>query len=109
MDKLIEEYNTIKDSDVELSDFGVRVASDLYTLGTQVADAELEEKEVMVKLLKGEEKTTVALAEAQAVVSTENKYGKLKKELESAYEVLNMIKLRIRTLTAERELSKGVS
>lgn len=107
LEDLMDKYEEYKDSDIELSDFGVRVAATIYELGTKVANAEFSEKSELVRILTGIEKTSVASAENQAVVNTRNQYGLLKKNLEGAYEILNMIKLRVRTLSMERELSKS--
>lgn len=107
----LEEYNLHKDDPNYLSDLGVRMAGHLFTHNTQTAQAELEEKSELVKLLETVDilddgkikKTSVAEAENRAVVNTLNKYGEFKKQGEAWVEVLNMIKKRIEVLGWERK------
>lgn len=82
-----------------------------YYHNTLVANAEREEAEALVRLLKapledGEKRVSVAEAEKRAVVDTENIYGKLKLDQVSNETLINAIKLRIRVLLGEKENSK---
>jgi hypothetical protein len=106
----MSQYNLQKDNPEELSNIGVKLAADIFYHSTKVAQSELLEKTELVKLLTpvGEEKKlSVAESEVKAVVSTGNVYGTDKINLEAAYEVLNMLKTRIKVLITERESQKG--
>ena len=77
----------------------VRLAHELESESETLALAELLEDKVAVEFLKGEVKTTVALAEKEALVSTENRYHELKYKREAKIELLNAYKKRIEVLS----------
>jgi len=104
--QLMQDYEIHKDNPNELSNMGVRLSADIFYHSTKVAQSELEEKLAIVKLLtpQGEEKKrSVAESEVMAVANTRNTYGTDKINLEAAYEVLNMLKTRIKVLMNERD------
>lgn len=94
-----------------LSTACVTLTTAMYYHNTEMADAEYEERRVVVNWLEsgivGNRKISVAEAEKRGVTETKNKYGKLKAQGEALIEVINAIKMRIRVLSWERGAKGG--
>ena len=110
MEELIKQIDTYKDNPNMLSELGLKLSAQLFYHNTQMADAELKEKETIISYLKeGQtrgEKRSVAESELYGVTETWNNYGKSKAQAEAVLEIMNMIKARLRVLTSEKEMSR---
>ena len=98
--------------DVEwLSKAVVTLSVELFTHNTSMAKAELEEVRAAVTyiesttIVEGEKikKPSVAEAEKQALVETNNLYGELKAQGEAIKEIIQAMKKRVEVLLVERQ------
>ena len=109
IEQIINDLAKNLDSADWLSRACVSLASELYTLNTDAAKAELAEKSEIVRLIdeavSAGGKTSVAESEKRAVVTTANRYGIFKAQSESVVEVINSLKSRIRVLEGEKSFS----
>lgn len=107
IDQLLVDYRTHKDDPEYLSNMLIELAASLFHHNTQTADYELSELQEATNLLTTTDpeakKVSVAEAEKRAVVATNNNYGRSKKQGEALIELLNAIKVRIKTLMNERD------
>ena len=107
MEELIKQINIYQDNPIKLSEIGLEIAANLFTHNTNMASAELREKETILDYLKqgftSGQKRSVAESELYGVTETLNDYGKLKVQGEAVQEILNMIKKRIEVLNMERQ------
>jgi len=107
-EQIIADYKEHKDDPDWISNACVEVAAYLFTHNTNMAKAELLEKQSLVALLtqtpaEGEKKLSVAESENRAVVNTQNHYGILKAQSEAVIEFINALKTRSRVLEGERK------
>lgn len=109
INKYMQEYESTKDNPALLSDLATKFAADIFYFSTRVAQAELEEASVTVELLntpmlEGDKLKRMSKTEAEshAIAKTLNSHGQGKANLEAAYELLNMFKIRIKALMNER-------
>ena len=110
MEEIIKKIEIHQDNPDELSKIGLELASELFYHNTRMSMAELKEKQTVIDYIKEAstrgEKRSVAESELYGVTETFNDYGKLKAQAEAIIEILNMIKVRIKVLSNEKELSK---
>ena len=107
MEELINKIKMYQDDPNKLSELGLEIAANLYTHNTNMAEAELKEKETILNYLKqgstNGQKRSVAESELYGVTETFNDYGKLKVQGEAVMEIINTIKKRIEVLNIERQ------
>lgn len=98
---------TYENAPEELSKITVQLATLLYGHNEEMAQADLNEKRIMVGYLDSKtdegKKYSVAESEVRAQVETENRYKLLKVEGEAIIEVINAIKARLNVLNLERK------
>lgn len=101
---LIEQH--INDPD-GLSKIAVDLATAIYYHNQELAQADLDEKKVLVSFLDSQKADgkgySVAESEVRAEVATDNKYKLKKVEGEAIGEIINAIKARLNILTWERK------
>ena len=107
MEELINQIKLHQDNPVKLSEIGLEIAANLFTHNTNMANAELKEKECILNYLKegatSGQKRSVAESELYGITETLNNYGKLKVQGEAVMEIINSIKKRIEVLNIERQ------
>lgn len=96
------------DPDV-LSKLIIEISAVLYLHNQIIAQADLDEKKVLVRFLDSKKEDgksySVAESDARAIVQTSNLYKLRRLEAEAIIEVLNSIKQRLAVLSQERKLS----
>ena len=107
MEDLIKSIDLYKEDPLKLSEIGLQLSAQLFYHNTNMADAELKEKETMLNYFKEGatigQKRSVAESELYGVTETFNTYGKLKAQGEAVMEIINSIKKRIEVLNVERQ------
>lgn len=101
---LIEQHLNDPDG---LSKIAVDLAVALYLHNQELAQADLEEKKVLVSFLDSKKDDgkgySVAESEVRAEAQTDNKYKLKKVEGEAIIEIINSLKKRIEVLSWERK------
>jgi len=104
MKEILEKIKNYEDDPNQLSKILLEVVSQLYYLGNEQHQANLEyATNVVVELNKveGGKKPSVAEAERRAEVLTKGKVDKIRYEREALQELINAIKTRLRVLESE--------
>ena len=116
MENLQTIFQTIKihqDNPNELSKIGIYLAGLLYTKSTDLAESQKKYAEAVIKYLDATEsdengkikKMSVAEAERRADVDTDCEHDKTRNEFQSIIEIINMLKVRVKVLSGEKDIS----
>jgi hypothetical protein len=106
---LLEKIQKNIDNPDELSKLLIEAVGTLYYLGTRQHEANLEFAQAVITEItqSKDKKMSVAEAERRALVSTGGKVNAIRYEREALQELINAIKMRLKVLEVELNLSQN--